>query len=164
MIEVDPNNDNILYVGGIDLFRSTNSSAVSWTQISKWSNNPGLNTLNVPFVHADQHAMTFRPGNSNQAIFGNDGGVYYASSLSGTSGNGNAISVRNNNYNVTQYVKAGIGPNGVQVRRMSFLQQALRITVHKHLETRMHPPGLMVLKNYQTVMVFIRLLIRMVSI
>ncbi|WP_299115474.1 immunoglobulin-like domain-containing protein [uncultured Winogradskyella sp.] len=111
MIEVDPTNDNILYVGGIDLFRSTNNAG-SWTQISKWSNNPGLNTLSAPLVHADQHAMTFRPGSSNQAVFGNDGGIYYASSLSAASGNGSAISVRNNNYNVTQYVKAGIGPNG----------------------------------------------------
>ncbi|MDO1502255.1 DUF5011 domain-containing protein [Winogradskyella maritima] len=111
MIEADPNNDNIVYVGGIDLFRTTNSGT-SWSQISKWSNNPGLNTLNVPLVHADQHAMTFRPGNSNQAIFGNDGGIYYASSLSAATGSGSAISVRNNNYNVTQYVKAGIGPDG----------------------------------------------------
>jgi len=111
MIEVDPNNDNIVYVGGIDLFRSTNGAS-SWTQISKWSNNPGLNTLNVPLVHADQHAMTFRPGNSNQAVFGNDGGIYYASSLSASSNSSSSIGVRNNNYNVTQYVKAGIGPNG----------------------------------------------------
>ncbi|AXT18521.1 T9SS C-terminal target domain-containing protein [Flavobacteriaceae bacterium AU392] len=111
MIEVDPSNDNILYVGGIDLFRSTNSAS-SWTQISKWSNNPGLNTLPVPLVHADQHAMTFRPGNSNQAVFGNDGGIYYASNLSAAQSSGSAIGVRNNNYNVTQYVKAGIGPNG----------------------------------------------------
>jgi chitodextrinase len=111
MIEVDPTNDNILYVGGIDLFRSTNGAS-GWTQISKWSNNPGLNTLNTPFVHADQHAMTFRPGNANQAVFGNDGGIFYASSLTAASGSSSAISVRNNNYNVTQYVKAGIGPNG----------------------------------------------------
>ena len=111
VIEADPNNDDIVYVGGIDLFRSTNGGS-SWTQISKWSNNPGLNTLNVPLVHADQHAMTFRPGNSNQAIFGTDGGVYYASSLSAASGSGSAIGVRNNNYNVTQYVKAAIGPDG----------------------------------------------------
>jgi chitodextrinase len=111
MIEVDPNNDNILYVGGIDLFRSTNGAS-SWSQISKWSNNPGLSTLNVPLVHADQHAMTFRPGNSNEAIFGNDGGIFYASSLSNASNSGSAISVRNNNYNVTQYVKASIGPDG----------------------------------------------------
>lgn len=111
MIEVDPNNDNILYVGGIDIFRSTNGAS-SWTQISKWSNNPGLSTLPVPLVHADQHAMTFRPGNSNQAIFGTDGGIYYSSSLSSASNSSTAIGVRNNNYNVTQYVKAGIGPDG----------------------------------------------------
>jgi len=110
MIEADPTNDNIFYVGGIDLFRTTNSGN-SWTQISKWSNNGALSTLSASFVHADQHAMTFRPGNSNQAIFGNDGGVYYASSLS-TAANNNVFGARNNNYNVTQYVKAGIGPNG----------------------------------------------------
>ncbi len=111
MIEADPTNDNIVYVGGIDLFRTTNGGN-SWSQISKWSNNSGLAGLPVSFVHADQHAMTFRPGNSNQAIFGNDGGVFYASNLSSAS-TSSVFGARNNNYNVTQYVKAGIGPNGV---------------------------------------------------
>lgn len=110
MIEADPTNDDILYVGGIDLFRSSNGGS-SWAQISKWSNNNNLSGLNASLVHADQHAMTFRPGNSNQAVFGNDGGIFYASSLS-TAANSDVIGVRNNNYNVTQYVKAGIGPNG----------------------------------------------------
>ncbi len=110
MIEADPNNDDILYVGGIDLFRSTNGGS-SWAQISKWSNNNNLAGLSSSLVHADQHAMTFRPGNSNQAIFGNDGGVYYASSLSSAQ-NSDVIGARNNNYNVTQFVKAGIGPDG----------------------------------------------------
>lgn len=110
MIEADPNNDDIVYVGGIDLFRSTNGGS-SWGQISKWSNNNNLAGLSSSLVHADQHAMTFRPGNSNQAVFGNDGGVYYASSLSSAQ-NSNVIGARNNNYNVTQFVKAGIGPDG----------------------------------------------------
>ena len=110
VIEADPNNDNIVYVGGIDLFRSTNGGN-SWAQISKWSNNNNLAGLSSSLVHADQHAMAFRPGNSNQAIFGNDGGVYYASSLS-TAQNSNVFGSRNSNYNVTQYVKAGIGPDG----------------------------------------------------
>ncbi len=110
MIESDPTNDNIVYVGGINLFRSSNSGN-SWGQISKWSNNPGLAPLPVSLVHADQHAMTFRPGNTNQAIFGNDGGIFYASSLSNAQ-NSRVFGARNNNYNVTQYVKASIGPNG----------------------------------------------------
>ena len=80
VIEADPSNDEILYVGGIDLFRSADGAS-SWTQISKWSYNNDLANLNVPLVHADQHAMVFRPDNPNQAIFGNDGGVYFANDL-----------------------------------------------------------------------------------
>lgn len=110
VIEADPTDDDIVYVGGIDLFRTTNGGA-SWVQISKWSNNNNLAGLSCSLVHADQHAMTFRPGNSNQAIFGNDGGVYYASNLSSAQ-NSDVIGVRNTNYNVTQFVKAGIGPDG----------------------------------------------------
>jgi chitodextrinase len=112
IIEADPTNDEIVYVGGIDLFRSTNG-ADSWTQISKWSNNNNnLAGLGVSLVHADQHAMTFRPGNSNQAVFGTDGGIYYSGNLSGSGSSTSAIGARNNNYNVTQFVKAGIGPDG----------------------------------------------------
>ena len=33
-------------------------------------------------IHADQHGLYFRPGNPNQAIVVNDGGVAYVSSLS----------------------------------------------------------------------------------
>jgi hypothetical protein len=112
-IEVDENNN--LYVGGIDLFVSQTNGA-AWTQISKWSNNPGLNTLNVPLVHADQHAIVFRPGsNGSQAAIGNDGGVYFAGNLAVTSGN-SGIQSRNNEYNTTQFYYGTIdgagGANG----------------------------------------------------
>lgn len=111
MIKVNPTNDNILYVGGIDLFRSSNGGT-SWTQISKWSNNNNLSGLSCSLVHADQHAMTFKPNDPNQAIFGNDGGVYYASSLS-TSSTSSVITSRNNGFNVTQFVGMAVMPNGV---------------------------------------------------
>ncbi len=80
MIESDPNNDNIVYAGGIDLFRSEDSGQ-TWQQISKWSDNNNLKDLPVSHVHADQHVMQFRPGNSNQGVFGHDGGVSFASNL-----------------------------------------------------------------------------------
>lgn len=111
MIKVNPTNDNILYVGGIDLFRSTNGGT-SWSQISKWSNNNNLALLTCSLVHADQHAMAFKPNDANQAIFGNDGGVYFASSLS-TSTTSAVITSRNNGFNVTQFVGAAVMPNGV---------------------------------------------------
>ena len=108
-IAVDPNNASILLIGGIDLFRSTNEGA-SWTQISKWSNNANLNTLSCSYVHADQHAISFKPGSSTQVIFGNDGGVFYSSDLTNAATT-YAIAARNKEYNVTQFYTAAIHPN-----------------------------------------------------
>ncbi|MEW7278931.1 T9SS type A sorting domain-containing protein [Aquimarina sp. 2201CG1-2-11] len=121
MIESDPTNDSILYVGGIDLFRSVDNGA-SWDQISKWTDSEffGLDKLEVPLVHADQHAMVFRPGNTDQAIFGNDGGVNFANSLSKTQNNPDAIQSRVKGYITTQFVKGAIGPNGVANRSEIF--------------------------------------------
>jgi len=112
VIEVDPTNDQIIYAGGIDTFRSFNGGS-SWSQISKWSENPNLNTLNVPFVHADIHELTFRPGNSDQAVIGSDGGVSYASSLSSASFSAGAVSNRNNGFNITQFYYGDIAATDV---------------------------------------------------
>lgn len=109
-IEADPKEDNIVYVGGIDLFRSTDNGK-NWSQISKWNNDSHFSNLKASVVHADQHALVFRPGNKNQAIIANDGGVYFARSLS-TADKNDVIHARNKGYNVTQFVKASIGPNG----------------------------------------------------
>ncbi|RSC95297.1 T9SS C-terminal target domain-containing protein [Tenacibaculum singaporense] len=100
VIEADPTNDNIVYVGGIDLFKTTNGGS-SWSQLSHWYGGFGHQN-----VHADQHSMAFGNNDSSKILFGNDGGIYY----SGNSGS--TISVRNKGYNVTQFVKAGIGPDG----------------------------------------------------
>ncbi len=108
LLEVNPLNDAIAYVGGIDLFRTANSGN-SWSQISKWSNNNALSGLSISKVHADMHTLVFNPGSPNKAAIGNDGGVYYAQTLSGASISKTAISERNNNYNVTQFYKGAIG-------------------------------------------------------
>lgn len=112
IIEVDPINDNIVYVGGINLFRTTlgvlTNNANDWKQISKWTNASGLENLNCAVVHADQHALAFRPGLNNEAVIGNDGGVYYASNLS-TSENSEVIFARNKDYNVTQFYYGSYG-------------------------------------------------------
>ncbi|WP_456378683.1 PA domain-containing protein, partial [Lutibacter sp.] len=108
MLEVDPTNDDILYVGGIDLFRSKDRGS-NWNQISKWSNNNNLASLNISMVHADQHILVFNPSDSNEGIFGTDGGIYYGSSLSDASNLATAISSRNNNYNTLQFYSGSIG-------------------------------------------------------
>ncbi|WP_152285880.1 T9SS type B sorting domain-containing protein [Flavicella marina] len=110
VIEVDPLDDAILYVGGINFFRSANSGA-SWSQISKWRS--GISG-GFPVVHADQHALTFRPGNTNQAVIGNDGGVYYANNLSTATSSNTAIVKMVNDYNVTQFYSTAIAPTAAE--------------------------------------------------
>lgn len=100
MLEVDPNNDQTVYTGGIDLFKSTNGGS-SWTQFSHWYGGFGYQE-----VHADQHAMAFAPGSSTRMVFGNDGGVYYSNN------SGTTTSARNNGLNITQFYSVGAAPTG----------------------------------------------------
>jgi hypothetical protein len=106
IITVDPTNDAMVYIGGIDIHRSDNSGA-TWQTISKWS--PGYPT-GVSVVHADQHAMVFRPGNTNQAVLGHDGGVSFATSLSSAPISTSAIQTRVDGLNVTQFYSVGVAP------------------------------------------------------
>ncbi len=99
MIEVDPLDDTVLYAGGIDLFKSTNSGT-SWSQLSHWYGGYGYQE-----VHADQHSIAFADGSSSKIVFGNDGGVYY------TDNGGVNTNVRNKGYNVTQFYHGSIGQN-----------------------------------------------------
>ncbi len=60
-IVVDPNNPNIVYALGVDLYRSDDGAA-SWTQI-------GFD------IHVDHHAMAFDPAVPGKVYIGCDGGV-----------------------------------------------------------------------------------------
>ena len=104
---VDPSDAATVYVGGIDLFRSEDSGT-TWTQISHWYGGFGF-----PYVHADQHALAFRPGSSTELISGNDGGVFYTNNANNTSGDPTWLE-RNNNYNVTQFYSCAIHPTAAQ--------------------------------------------------
>ncbi len=98
---VDPNNADVFYVGGIDLFKTTTGGA-AWQQISHWYGG-----FTFQDVHADQHAIIFKHGSSSQIYFGNDGGVYYTS-------NGTAsiptLRSKESNYNTAQFYGCAIHP------------------------------------------------------
>jgi hypothetical protein len=106
MLEVDPANDAIVYVGGINIYRSSDSGS-NWTEISDWRGATGTS-----LVHSDQHGMAFKPGDSNTAIFGNDGGVFYSSNLTGAATSNTAITQRVKGFNVTQFYSVGVAPTG----------------------------------------------------
>ena len=110
VIEADAN-DN-LYVGGIDLFKY-NTTNSDWDQISKWKNDSGLQNITASFVHADQHAIIFRPNDNTQAVIGNDGGVYFSDAFSTAVNNATAIEPRVKDYNVTQFYFGAIAENDI---------------------------------------------------
>ena len=112
VIATDPLDDNTVYIGGIDLYKSTNGGT-SWTQISKWSNNNNMAALQVSQVHADQHKIIFNPYNNyatNQMMFGNDGGIYFAANKNNIATTTTGFSARNTRYNVTQFYGAMLNP------------------------------------------------------
>ncbi len=108
-IEIDPNDDNIVYAAGINWHRSIDGGQ-NWDQITKWSGNPNMNLLTVSEVHADQHGLYFRPNDSDQAIVVNDGGVAYTSSLS-TSSNTLTFSEMEGNFITTQFYRVAQTPS-----------------------------------------------------
>lgn len=112
MLEVDPNNDQVVYTGGIDLFKSTNGGT-SWNQFSHWYGGFGFQE-----VHADQHALAFANGSSTKMVFGNDGGVYF----SGNSGT--TTTSRNTGLNITQFYTVAVAPTTNGMTGENFLAGA----------------------------------------
>ena len=75
LLAVDPTNPNVVWAGGIDLFRSDNGGT-TWGVASLWQVPYG----NPQFAHADRHVIQFHPnynGTTNQTMYlGNDGGLF----------------------------------------------------------------------------------------
>jgi PKD repeat protein len=91
-IACDPTNENTLYVGGVNIWKSTNGGA-NWTIVGHWWGASG-----TPYVHADHHHAKFKPGTSELYV-GTDGGVYK------TTNGGSSWTELNNGMNITQYYK-----------------------------------------------------------
>ncbi|QQS47975.1 MAG: hypothetical protein IPM66_04780 [Acidobacteriota bacterium] len=123
-IAVDPRDDNRVWVGGVDLFRS-DDGGVSWGLASFWHLKAG----DSRYLHADQHAIVFDPrydGASNRRLFvANDGGIYStADALATTSMGDRAVCTPqqntfkweslNNNYAVTQFYHGTPFPDGTR--------------------------------------------------
>ncbi|NHB67135.1 T9SS type A sorting domain-containing protein [Perlabentimonas gracilis] len=67
-LSVSPTNENTVYVGGVNTWKSTNGGE-SWSIANHWYGG-----YSVPAVHADKHYMTFR--DENTFFEANDGGIY----------------------------------------------------------------------------------------
>ena len=100
VIAIDPNNSSDIYVGGVDMMKSTNGGT-SWSQLSYWDSFYGS-----PVVHADHHAIVFDKNNANTIYEGNDGGVYK------TTNGGTTWSNINNGLQITQFYSGAVYKTG----------------------------------------------------
>ncbi len=69
-IAADPNDPDVIYVGGVNIFKSTDKGK-SWNINAHWTGDCG-----TPAVHADHHTLEYHPLN-DRLYSGNDGGIYW---------------------------------------------------------------------------------------
>lgn len=67
-LEVSPTNANHVFVGGVNIWRTTTNGS-QWILSAHWTGDNG-----APFVHADQHSFKFHP-TSNRLFATHDGGI-----------------------------------------------------------------------------------------
>jgi hypothetical protein len=100
-IAVDPNNANVLYIGG-------NADGTSSAILKKSTNAAGAAPTFTKIqngLHADSHAIEIDPSNSNTVWFGNDGGVWKSAN-----GGNNWTSLNNTGFNATQFQSLALHP------------------------------------------------------
>ena len=91
---VDPANEHVVVVGGLNLARSTNGG-------DSWVNNYGTGQY-----HVDQHALVYN--GSNNLLVGNDGGIAYTENAFSSSP---TFINKNNGFNCTQYYGVDMHPS-----------------------------------------------------
>jgi hypothetical protein len=97
-IAVSPSSANTLFIGGVNVWESTNGGT-NWTNKSSWTGNGGN------YVHADIHHITFVPGSITNLFVACDGGVFTSTNT------GSSWSDVSNNLEISQ--QYGIGPSGL---------------------------------------------------
>ena len=115
VIKVKPDNPNVVFVGGVNLYRSddgfTTATNTSW--INGYRQSP-LDYGRYPNGHADIHELVFHPTNPSEAICGNDGGIQVTSNITGGSGTFPVHPVSWTmlpNYQTLQYYHVGMDPD-----------------------------------------------------
>ncbi len=93
-LEVSPYNKNIVFVGGVNIWRSVNAGQ-SWSISSHWRGS------GAPYVHADCHMIKYSPHNSTTVWACTDGG------LSKSTSNGSQWTERNNHLSIAQMYRLG---------------------------------------------------------
>ena len=110
---VSPENHNIVFIGGTNLFRSKNGFGSPVNS----SNDPNIwvggyayanNVSGYKNHHPDQHNLVFDPNNPKRAFSAQDGGISVTSDITTTPV---SWSLREDGYNVTQFYTVSVHPD-----------------------------------------------------
>jgi photosystem II stability/assembly factor-like uncharacterized protein len=96
---------NTVYVGGIDVWRSTDGGA-NWTNLTKVYSG-GVS----PSVHPDQQSFDFVPGTPSTAYVGNDGGIYKSTNINTGTGNSTWTNLNGGGLTLAQFYYGAAGPS-----------------------------------------------------
>ncbi len=109
-IIVHPTDPDIVFVGGLDIYRSTDGGN-TWSQMSMWLEPGNLeNPENLPYVHADHHVFAFDLSTNPPTLYnGSDGGIARSRDLGTTWG------VLNQDLGVTQFYTFAVHPNNPNI-------------------------------------------------
>lgn len=104
ILQVNPDDPDVIFTGGLDLWKSDNAGS-SWRHVSDWSLM--YQGGGDAYVHADQHNIQYKPEDANTAIFSSDGGVFLTNT---TFLNYPVFMERNQGYNTLQFYSCAIHP------------------------------------------------------
>ena len=95
-IAVSPTNKNMVFTGGVNIWKSTNGGS-TWSCNAHWYGAQGK-----PYVHADIHGLVFSPHSSSNLWAASDGGIYQSSN------NGVSWKSSNSGLQVGQIYRLGV--------------------------------------------------------
>ncbi len=101
---VDPNDENTIYVGGLDTYKSTTGGS-SWHRVSDWTGM--YSGATGSYIHADIHKIMFLNNSSNEMIVTTDGGVFHTTSANEYNP---VFAQKNQDYNTLQFYTCAIDP------------------------------------------------------
>jgi len=113
-VKVHPNNENMIFVAGTNLYRSSDGFA-SNTNTSWIAGYSTLNNVSLyPNHHPDQHSIVFFPSNPNKVLTGHDGGLSLTNDITTSLGQFPVSwTSLNNGYLTTQVYSLSVGPGNL---------------------------------------------------
>jgi len=116
--KVDPTDPDILYAGGLDLYRTKNAGS-TWEWISDTEGFFQAVDDDTTYVHGDLHHLSFKPGSRDEMIICTDGGIFYSNNLSDDVP---FYREANNDFNTIQYYTCAIHPDAGETYYMAGTQ------------------------------------------